>query len=87
MSLIASPPQPPPLSQYQTYTTWPGGVDPTTALYRTDNQFAPFVTTTGGRRKASRKGNRKNSRKSTRKNGGKRSFFGGMWQKFSVSQL
>ena len=40
----------------------------------------------GGARK-SRKNNRKNSRKSTRKNGGKRSFFGGMWQKFSVSQL
>ena len=52
MSLIVAPPQPPPLSPYQTYTTWPGGVDPTTALFRTDNQFAPFASTTGGKRRS-----------------------------------
>jgi len=68
--VISSPPQPAPLSPYNTYTSWPGGVDPSTPLFRTDNQK-------GGRsrknrnnrknRKASRK-NRKASRKAPRKN-------------------
>jgi len=57
-TLIRSPPQPPSLSSYNAYTTWPGGVDPTASLFNTDNQRV------GGRR--SRK-NRKNARKS-RKN-------------------
>lgn len=60
-TLIRSPPQPPSLSSYNAYTTWPGGVDPTASLFNTDNQRV------GGRRKNSRK-SRKNSRKSSRKN-------------------
>ena len=60
--LIRAPPQPAPLSSHSTYTTWPGGVDPTASLVSTDVQK-------GGRknRKASRK-NRKASRKASRKN-------------------
>lgn len=50
-----------PLRNVDTYTSWPGGVDPTVALYRADNQK-------GG--KASRKNRtRKNrNRKASRKN-------------------
>ena len=64
--LIRAPPQPAPLSSHSTYTTWPGGVDPTASLVSTDVQK-------GGRknRKASRKASRKNrkaSRKASRKN-------------------
>ena len=58
-SLIPAPPQQAPLSQYNTYTTWPGGIDPTASVFRTDNQKF------GGKRKT-RKG-RKNAKK-TRKN-------------------
>lgn len=36
--LIKSPPEQPPLSNRNAYTTWPGGVDPTVPLYNTDNQ-------------------------------------------------
>jgi hypothetical protein len=69
-SLIRSPPQPAPLSKFDAYTTWPGGVDPTASLFNTDNQKG----VAGGRRgrkasrKNSRKVNRKNSRKVNRKN-------------------
>ena len=59
-SLIPAPPQPPSLTQYNTYTTWPGGIDPTASVFRTDNQKF------GGTRKATRKTSRKN-RKGTRK--------------------
>jgi len=45
-----------PLRSVDAYTSWPGGVDPTVALYRADNQKG------GKNRKASRK-NRKASRK------------------------
>ena len=58
--VISSPPQPAPLSQYNTYTSWPGGVDPSTPLFRTDNQK-------GGRSRKNRKASRKN-RKASRKN-------------------
>lgn len=60
--LIRAPPQPAPLSSHSTYTTWPGGVDPTASVFSTDVQK-------GGRknRKASRKASRKN-RKASRKN-------------------
>ena len=37
-NLIHAPPQPPSLSSRNTYTTWPGGVDPTASLFNTDNQ-------------------------------------------------
>ena len=52
------PPPQPPLTNQNAYTTWPGGVDPTTPLFNTDNQKF------GGAR--SRRKNRKNrkSRKS-----------------------
>ena len=55
-TLIKSPPEQPPLSNRNAYTTWPGGVDPTVPLYNTDNQKF------GGARRRSRK-----SRRATRK--------------------
>jgi hypothetical protein len=45
-SLIRAPAQPAPLSSHNTYTTWPGGVDPTAPVFNTDNQK-------GGRRQRS----------------------------------
>jgi hypothetical protein len=69
-TLIRSPPQPAPLSSHNAYTTWPGGVDPSTPLFNTDNQKI------GGRRlsrKSSRKSARKSSRKSARKSSRKNS--------------
>ena len=57
-TLIKSPPEQPPLSNRNAYTTWPGGVDPTVPLYNTDNQKF------GGAR--SRRATRK-SRRTTRK--------------------
>ena len=61
--LIQSPPEQPPLSNRNAYTTWPGGVDPTVPLYNTDNQKF------GGarRRRLSRK-SRRAARKSRRNN-------------------
>ncbi len=56
-SYIPAPASPAPLSQFNAYTTWPGGVDPTAALYRADNQR-------GGRK--SRR-NRKHRRSVTRR--------------------
>lgn len=48
------------LSNFNTYTTWPGGVDPTVSVYK-----LPAV---GGKsRKAHRKAHRKASRKAHRK--------------------
>ena len=61
-SLIKSPPEQPPLSNRNAYTTWPGGVDPTVPLYNTDNQKFG-----GARRRKSRRSPRK-SRKSRRNN-------------------
>lgn len=60
--LIKSPPEQPPLSNRNAYTTWPGGVDPTVPLYNTDNQKFG-----GARRRKSRRATRK-SRKSRRTN-------------------
>ena len=60
MNYIKSPPQPPSLSQQNTYTTGPGGIDPTAPVFNTDNQKI------GGKRKATRKG-RKATRKASRK--------------------
>ena len=61
-SLIKSPPEQPPLSNRNAYTTWPGGVDPTVPLYNTDNQKFG-----GARRRKSRRAPCK-SRKSRRNN-------------------
>ena len=65
MNTIRSPPQPAPLSSSNTYTTWPGGVDPTARLYNTDNQKG------GRRRRTSRKSRKarksRKSRKASRK--------------------
>jgi len=58
--LIKSPPEQPPLSNRNAYTTWPGGVDPTVPLYNTDNQKF------GGGASARRR--RRNTRKSRRNN-------------------
>jgi hypothetical protein len=58
--LIKSPPQQPPLSNRNAYTTWPGGVDPTVPLYNTDNQKF------GGARR--RRNNTRKSRKTRRNN-------------------
>ena len=65
-SLIKSPPEQPPLSNRNAYTTWPGGVDPTVPLYNTDNQKFG-----GARRRKSRRASRKSrrvARKSRRNN-------------------
>ena len=63
VNLIRSPPQPYPLSSHNTYTTWPGGVDPSAPLFNTDNQKI------GGRRRNSTRKGKKNirSRKTSRK--------------------
>ena len=64
MTLVKAPPQPAPLSPYDTYTTWPGGVDPTAALFKTDFQKI------GGKTKKVKKAKKaKQSRK------GKKSWF------------
>ena len=65
-SLIRAPAQPAPLSSHNTYTTWPGGVDPTAPVFNTDNQK-------GGRRRlsmkrSSMKRRRSMKRKNTRRN-------------------
>jgi hypothetical protein len=62
-TLIKSPPPQAPLSSHNAYTSWPGGVDPSVALFRTDNQK-------GGRKNTLKKSkkSKKNARKSTRKN-------------------
>ena len=57
---IPAPVSPPPLSSHHAYTTWPGGVDPTAALFNTDNQK-------GGRKRNTRRHRntrRRNSRNS-----------------------
>jgi len=59
--LIKSPPEQPPLSNRNAYTTWPGGVDPTVPLYNTDNQKFG-----GGARR--RRRNTRKTRKSRRNN-------------------
>jgi hypothetical protein len=61
-SLIKSPPQQPPLSGRNAYTTWPGGVDPTVPLYNTDNQKFG-----GARRRKNTRRNRKNNSRRNRK--------------------
>ena len=50
------PPSPAPLSDRDTYTTWPGGVDPTARVYAG-----------GKRRRATRRSSTRKSRKNTRK--------------------
>ena len=62
--LIKSPPEQPPLSNRNAYTTWPGGVDPTVPLYNTDNQ--KFGGGARRRRRNTRKSRK--TRKSRRNN-------------------
>lgn len=65
---IPAPVSPPPLSQHNAYTTWPGGVDPTAALFNTDNQKGGRKRKTSRRRRsthrrrASRRANRSGRR-------------------------
>lgn len=61
---IPAPASPAPLSPYNAYTTWPGGVDPTAALFNTDNQR-------GGRsrRRATRRKHRRNATRRHRRAG------------------
>ena len=61
--LIRSPPEQPPLSSRNAYTTWPGGVDPTVPLYNTDNQKFG-----GARRRRATRKSRRAARKSRRNN-------------------
>ena len=49
---IPAPASPAPLSQFNAYTTWTGGVDPTAALYKSDNQR-------GGRKSRRRRSTRR----------------------------
>ena len=62
-SLIKSPPEQPPLSSRNAYTTWPGGVDPTVPLYNTDNQKFG-----GARPRRNTRRNRKNTRRNRKVN-------------------
>lgn len=50
------PAPPAPLSSMDSYTSWPGGVDPTVSLFRTDTQK-------GGKTRRWCRKNRKNTRK------------------------
>ena len=65
--LIKSPPEQPPLSSRNAYTTWPGGVDPTVPLFNTDNQKFGGARSRRGRGRKSRKVNRRKSRNNVRK--------------------
>ena len=58
---VPAPVSPAPLSKFDTYTTWPGGVDPTAPVFNTDNQKG------GRRRKASRRASRRGSRRASRR--------------------
>lgn len=59
------PASPPPLSNQDTYTTWPGGVDPTARVY--DSVGGKRSTSRRSTRKAHRKAHRKTHRKASRK--------------------
>lgn len=70
VQMIPSPPQPAPIGA-GTYTTWPGGVDPTARLFNTDNTDIPCTGTKGGRRRRTvkrRLHRRKNIRQSRKAN-------------------
>jgi hypothetical protein len=61
VSYIPSPPQPAPIGA-GTYTSWPGGVDPTVRLYNTDDTVIK-----GGRRRRSTRRRRNVMRKKSRR--------------------
>ncbi len=76
------PPSPPPLSNQDAYTSWPGGVDPTARLYasvggsaarrvrmatKSPKKSALKRRQTPKRRRSTRKANRKSCRRNTRK--------------------
>lgn len=62
-------PEPAPLSPYDTYTSWPGGIDPSARLFNADNQKGGRSWSRKAERKASRKSRKANrkSRKANRK--------------------
>jgi hypothetical protein len=66
-TFIRSPPAPAPLSSHNAYTSWPGGVDPSTPLFNTDNQFKTGGSMARRSRRASRRRNMRR-RKNTRRN-------------------
>ena len=51
-----------PLRSVDAYTSWPGGVDPTVALYRADNQKGGKKTRKNRNRKATRKNRSRRNR-------------------------
>ncbi len=61
---IPAPASPAPLSPYNAYTSWPGGVDPTVALFRSDNQRGGRKTR---RRRATGRKHRRTSRRAGRR--------------------
>jgi len=54
--MIKTPLSPAPLSSRNAYTSWPGGVDPSTPLFNANNQK-------GGKKNKSRKNKTKKNRK------------------------
>lgn len=65
------PASPPPLSNQDTYTTWPGGVDPTARVYDSvggATHKASRRTRRAQKKRATRKAHRKAHRKSRRAN-------------------
>lgn len=64
--MIPSPPQPAPIGA-GTYTTWPGGVDPTARLFNTDNAVIPCTGAKGGRRRRNRTVKRRQNRRQSRR--------------------
>jgi len=64
-----------PLSNQNAYTTWPGGVDPTTPLFNTDNQkFGGGASARGARhaRRRSRRSRHRGGSRKTRRGGSRR---------------
>jgi hypothetical protein len=58
----------PPLTNQNAYTTWPGGVDPTTPLFNTDNQkFGGALRAPKGARRKSRKSRKSRKARKSRK--------------------
>ena len=66
---IPAPASPAPLSSFNAYTTWPGGVDPTAALFRSDNQRGGRKSRRSRQRRATR---RRATRRASRRRAGRR---------------
>jgi hypothetical protein len=61
------PASPPPLSNQDTYTTWPGGVDPTARVYDSVGGAKTRKASRKASRKAHRKAHKKAHKKASRK--------------------